>query len=666
MPLSLSTEQRSTLRALSASFPTIGSAVAEIAGLQAKLTLPKGIVHVLSDVHGEHAKLRHVISNASGALRPLVAGLLGGSLAEDEQTQLLATIYYPREVLARLRTNLIQSGQRNPWVMRTLRLQFELVRQLSLSYRWDEVQSLIPAEFRELFEELLSEIGSGPSGPLARLGAGGLAPEAGGPRRRYIETMVDALSTHNRDFAAVRAASRLIRNLSAAETIVAGDLGDRGPRIDRVIDLLKRQPNVSLLWGNHDATWMGACLGHDACIATVLRFSCRYRRGAQLEEGYGIALTPLDKLVRDVYADDPAERFHPKGTGLRDERQVARMEKAIAIIQFKVEGQICRRRPEWGLDHRMLLHRIDPARGVVTIGGKEHPLLDTNFPTIDWSDPYKLSPAEQECMDRLRQSFVGSSRFWEHMNWAARHGNMWTRRDDTLIFHACVPVDEKGEPLTLKVDGREVAGRELFDALTSVVRRAFRKGAEELDDDGDWMWYLWGGPRSPLFGKDKLATFENYFVADKDAHKEHKNAYFDLLHDADFCRRIGRLFGCGEDVLIVNGHVPVKVEKGEQPVKRGGNAVTIDGAFSEAYGDRGYTLVLRPEGISLAEHSPFKSVAEVIDSGADIVPKVTSIRRYPKARTTADTEAGAQIRRAIADLNLLVKAYEEGELIESL
>ncbi|MGD9690642.1 MAG: fructose-bisphosphatase class III [Phycisphaerales bacterium] len=658
MPLPLSPEQRSTLAALSRQYRTIGSAVAELAGLNARLTLPKGIVHVISDVHGEFAKLRHVISNASGALRPLVTSLLGGALSEQEQTRLLSVIYYPREVISRVRPGFGGADQRAAWVLRTLRLQFEIVRELSRSYRWDDVQRLIPADFRELFEELINETGiqHEPGADAARA-----------QRLRYIETMIAAMARHGRDLAAVRAASRLIRNLSAAETIVAGDLGDRGPRIDRVIDVLMRQPNVSILWGNHDAIWMGACLGNDACIATLLRFSCRYRRGAQLEEGYGIALTPLDKLVREKYADDPAERFKPKGTGLRDERQVARMEKAISVIQFKVEGAMFRRRPDWGLEHRALLHRIDPKRGTIKLGEHEYRLLDTHFPTIDWSDPYALSPEERECMDRLRDSFVSSSRFWEHMNWVVRHGGMWTTRDDALIYHACVPVDERGEALSLRVDGRDVRGRELFDALDSVVRRAFRKGAESSDDDADWLYYLWGGPRSPLFGKDKLATFETYFLAEKETHKEHKNPYFELMHEADFCRRMGEMFGCpnaGRDVLIVNGHVPVKVEKGEQPVKRGGNAVTIDGAFSEAYGDRGYTLVLRPEGISLAEHSAFTSVAAVIDSGADIVPRVTTIRSYAKARTVADTEQGEVTRRTIADLELLIRAYEEGELIE--
>jgi fructose-1,6-bisphosphatase-3 len=276
-----------------------------------------------------------------------------------------------------------------------------------------------------------------------------------------------------------------------------------------------------------------------------------------------------------------------------------------------------------------------------------------------------LSADEQACLDRLRASFTSSSRLWQHMSFVARRGAMWTRRDDALIFHACVPVDERGHPLSLAVEGRPRAGRDLYDAIDSIIRRAFRKGAEGIDADADWLWYLWAGPRSPLFGKDKMATFEGHFVADKEARHEHKNAYFEFIHDPEFVKRIGKDFGMADDVLVVNGHVPVKVEKGETPVKRGGNAVTIDGAFSEAYGDRGYTLILAPDGIKLAEHYHFESVEQVIDSGADIIPKMTMIQTYKRPHTVADTEEGHGVRRQIAALERLIFAYHEGAILET-
>jgi fructose-1,6-bisphosphatase-3 len=284
-------------------------------------------------------------------------------------------------------------------------------------------------------------------------------------------------------------------------------------------------------------------------------------------------------------------------------------------MQFKAEGKMIERRPDWNLDHRRLLHRIDLKKGTVMLGNKEYELLDKHLPTINPEDPYAYSPEEQECLNRIKTSFVNSRKLRDHMEWIVRHGGMWA-----------------------KYDG--------------------------LDSDADWLWYMWGGPKSPLFGKDKMATFETYFIGDKDTHKENKNPYFDLIHDAAFVKRIGREFGCGEDVLIVNGHVPVKIEKGEQPVKRGGNAVTIDGAFSEAYGDRGYTLVLKPDRIELAEHSPFSSVDAVIDSGADIVPKITTIRQYDHPRTVKETDEGHEIQRRIDDLESLVKAYQEGVVRE--
>lgn len=637
MAHAMTEERLEVLRAVAGRFPTAESAITEAAALRAKLTLPMGVVHVISDIHGEDAKLRHVINNASGALRGLVERVLQGRLSEAEHARFMAVLYYPREAINAFSREIVASGRRVEWVLETLTLQFEIVRALRRTYRRDHFERLLPEAYRELFIELGS-----------------------GQRPEYIREMIVGLAAHDRDWGAVRAGARLIRNLSCEELLVAGDLGDRGPRMDRVIDTLMRQPKTTLLWGNHDMLWLGTHLGHDPCLLTMLRFQARYRRAAQLEEGYGILTTPLERLVRECYADDPAERFIPKGEGLRDQLTVARMQKALAVMQFKAEGRMIARHPEWNLDHRRLLHRIDLAAGTVTIDGVAHPMLDTRLPTIDPKDPYAYCPEEAACMDMLRESCTRSMRLRDHTTWMVKRGGMWTRRDDVLLFHACVPVDATGKPLSMRVDGRDVSGRELMDALGSVVRRAMRKRWFGLDDDADWLWYLWGGPLSPLFGKDRLATFETYFIADKAAHKETKNHYFDLMHDADFIRRIGRLFGCGDDVLVVNGHVPVKIEKGEQPVKRGGNAVTIDGAFSQAYGDRGYTLVLKPDRIELAEHAPFKGVRAAIAEDADIVPTITVVREYTRPRTIGDTREGQRIRRQIEALDDLVRAYDEG------
>jgi len=645
MSLSFSSEELSLLRALAVRFPTADSALAELSALRAGLSLPKGTVHVVSDVHGEYKKLRHIINNASGTLRPLVQSRFAERLTESELTELLAVLYYPREAMEYLSDQLSDAATRQTWVRRKLRLQFEIVRQLDGVYRRAHVVSLFPSAYAELFAELLHE-------PIKTRG-----PE-------YVDAMIDGLVDHRRDLEAVRAASHLVRNLSVSEIVVAGDLGDRGPRLDRVIDYLTEQPRVSFTWGNHDASWMGACLGQEALIATVVRISLRYRRLSQLEEGYGLIMSPLEKLARTVYADDPAERFKTRGTGLRDDLLMARMQKAAAMVQFKLEGQLSRRHPEWEMEHRNLLHRIDHVAGTVEIDGRVYSLHDTHLSTVDGADPYKRSSEERACMDRFRQSFISSVRLWEHMSFVSKRGAMWLRRDHALIFHGCVPVSDSGNFLSVTVDGQKHSGRALFDALDSIVRRGFRK-AEAAGSDADWLWYLWTGPRSPLFGKDRMTTFENYFIEDAEARKEHKNPYFALIHEAEFCRRVAEEFGVKKDGLIVNGHVPVKVDKGEEPVKRSGLAVTIDGAFSEAYGDRGYTLILAPERIALAEHHHFESITEAITSGADIVPKVSNLRVYDPHRLIADTEEGETLRGDIAALEKLLLAYQEGALLES-
>ncbi len=643
-------ENHALLEALAAQYPTLGSALAEVAGLKATLRLPKRVVHVISDVHGEAGKLRHVINNASGSIRPLVHNVFRGRLSEREMRRLLSVIYYPQEFIDMMMDGpLADDHWRRRWTGETLRHQFEIIRMLSRNYRLREIQERIPADYHELFMELLG-------------GSSALRVHD------YLNEMLDALAAYGRDLSAVRAASRLVRNLAISELIVAGDLGDRGPRVDRVIDYLQQQPHVSIVWGNHDVDWMGACLGQEALIATVLRFSLRYRRLFQLEEGYGLLLLPLEQLARKVYADDPAELFYSKQPGMRDPLLVARMQKAIAILEQKLIGETTRRHPEWELEHRNLLHRIDHREGTVEVDGTRYPLRDRYLPTIaPEADPYELTMEERECMDRLRESFITSPRLWQHMKWVVSRGSMYTVRDRTAIFHACVPVDEAGEPLSLEIEGHRVAGRAMMDAFDTIIRRAYRAGADRArQDDLDWFYYLWSGPCSPLFGKDRMTTFENYFIEAEETHVETRNPYFQLVHEAEFCRRIGADFGVkpDENMLIVNGHVPVKVEKGEKPVKDGGNAVTIDGAFSEAYGDRGYTLVLSPEDISLAEHHHFESIRDVLENDADIVPTVQRLREFHPHRLRGDTEEGTKIRQRIAALEKLIEAYRQGVMAE--
>jgi fructose-1,6-bisphosphatase-3 len=529
------------------------------------------------------------------------------------------------------------------FVRHTLRQQFAILAALSQHYSVQDIQAVFPPAYRTLFGELL----------LERL--------AGRPPG-YMDTMLQTLTAQGKGLEAVYQASQAIHRLSVAELIVAGDLGDRGPRLDKVIDLLTQQPHVAITWGNHDLSWLGASLGHAALIATVLRLSLRYRRLSQIEEGFGITMQPLEKLAREVYGDDPARCFQTRGTGLREAIQMARMQKAIAIIQFKLEAQVMARHPEYHMQHRALITQIDLERRTVTLEGKEYELADTAWPTLDPDDPTALSPQEAACMERLSRSFLESQTLGERMRFVAQRGAAYLIRDGHVIFHGCVPVDEAGRLLPLWVDGAPRQGRVLFDALEVVVQRACR---ERRLDDLDMLWYLWTGPLSPMFGKDKMATFESYFIADQATHHESKNPYFRLLHSPQFCRRILEEFGVdAASGMIVNGHVPVRVEAGERPLKDSGLAITIDGAFSEAYGDRGYTLILGHDSTCLAEHSHFESVAEALSQSADIIPKIQQLRRYDRPRRVADTERGDLMRGEIALLTRLVEAYEANVLHE--
>ena len=629
------------LRELARRFPNVDSAMAEIARLSGVLTLPKGTIHVISDIHGEDKKLRHVINNASGTLRPVVEKLFKNKLSPQQFQEFLTLIFYPAEVSHRLEKTMTDPDELREFAMRTLRCQFELIRTLSARYSLKRVMEVFPEDYRDLMVELLHQ-------PTTERG-----PE-------FDSAIVEELIHQGRILWLIHIIGRLVRNMAVYELIIGGDCWDRGPRGDRVVDYLKQQPNVSFIWGNHDMAWLGAALGHEALICHVLRVSLRYRRISQLDEGYGIPLTPLEHLARTVYGNDPATFFMPKAEGLRPMDLVARMQKAAAIMQFKLEGQMIARNPAWEMDHRRLLHRIDHAKGTVTVDGVEYALRDTNLPTIDPKNPYELSPEEKLCMDRIRQSFVTSQKLWEHMKYIVGIGSMYLIRDDHLIFHGCISCDAKGNFLPMPVDGENYSGKALFEAIEKkVIETMDRKTQSNLD----FLWYLWSGPRSPLFGKDRIATLERDFIADKTPHHEEKDPYFALINEVDFCNKVLKEFGVDtERGLIVNGHVPVKVEKGEDPVKKSGKAITIDGAFSEAYGDHGYTLVLEAGQTVLATHHHFDSVEVAIRDGVDIVPSVTVIRKWDKPRKVADTERGTDHRNMIVFLEKLITAYRNTDL----
>lgn len=622
-------------------FPTVGNALAEIVRLSARLHLPRPSIHVISDIHGDDQKLRHVINNASGTLRPIVEELFQKTMSPDKLKEFITLIFYPRETLEMVEPTLVSAEERKAFSRQTLDKLLTIVRHMARSHTLFQTAQHFPSEYRDLLVELLIE----PNGK---------------EQKAYHNALIESLLTHDRAFSVIRQAVRVVRDLAIDELIIAGDLWDRGPRGDRVVDYLMHQPGLSFIWGNHDAAWLGACLGHAALIMHVLRISLRYRNMRQLEEGYGITLGPLEVLVNQVYASDPALCFKAKGTGLRDPLLVARMQKAAAMMQFKLEGQMILRNPQWGLEQRRLLHTIDLESGTISIEGTQYRLRDTSWPTLDPRDPYALSPEEQAALENLQASFRNSQKLWQQMNFLVNKGSMYLVRDDNLIFHGCVPVDSEGNFLPLLVDGKSVAGREMFEALHHLWPRVFRRPTLH---DLDLLWYLWCGPLSPLFGKDKITTLENDLIEDPATHVETKNPYFSLIHQVDFCDKILCEFGCDpERGLIVNGHVPVRIEKGESPMKRSGKAITIDGAFSEAYGDQGYTLVLEPEYTLLARHQHFASVKTAVMQGLDIIPEVTEIRRWESPRKIGDSEEGDEIRREIDWLQKLVWAYQTNQI----
>jgi fructose-1,6-bisphosphatase-3 len=632
-----------TLEPLAHQVPNIDSAVANIARISAELTLPMGTIHVISDIHGEHKKLRHVINNASGTLRPLVERLFKDRMSPEQFQEILTLIFYPAEVVERLQLILRSPEEQKAYAMRTLRDLFDIVRVLAARRSLEAATRVLPADYRDLLAEILH------------------APTTE-REQTYIEAIVDELARRGRILHLIHLIVRVIRNLAIDELIIAGDCWDRGPRGDLVVDYLMQQPNVSFVWGNHDMAWLGACLGHEALICHVLRISLRYGRLLQLEEGYGIPVEPLDVLARTVYANDPASSFEVKGSGMREKVVMARMQKAAAIMQFKLEGQVIARHPEWQMEHRRLLHRINYKAGTIEVDGVEYPLKEVYFPTVDSANPYELTAEERLCVRRIRSSFLASQKLWNQMQWMIANGSMYLTREEHLIFHGCVPVDEKGDFLPMMVDGKPFTGRALFKAIEKFVYRVIDTRKRE---DLDLLCYLWSGPQSPLFGKDRIATLERDLIADTHPHHETKNPYFRLIHEPWFCEKILTEFGVDPaHGLIVNGHVPVEVEKGESPLKRSGMAITIDGAFSESYGDHGFTLVLEPHRTFLALHYHFESVEAAVLRGADIIPSITVVREWDPPKRVADSQRGRRLQAVIEQLERLIAAYRDHELRE--
>ena len=645
------------LQLLSRSFPTIADACTEIINLEAILNLPKGTEHFLSDVHGEYEAFQHVLKNASGTVKRKVKEIFAHSLRDKEMKDLCTLIYYPEEKL-----QLIKRRERDidDWYQITLNRLVRVCQNVSSKYTRSKVRKALPSDFSYIIQELLHESTIDPN------------------KQAYTDAIISTIISTRRADAFIVAMCQLIQRLTIDSLHIVGDIYDRGAGAHIIMDTLCDYHHFDIQWGNHDILWMGAASGNDACIANAIRTALRYANMATLEDGYGINFLPLATFAMETYKDDPCTQFQSR-TNVSDEnfddktlRLFAQMHKAIAIIQFKLEGEIIKRRPEFHMEERLLLSFIDYERGVIRLDGKEYPLTDTNFPTIDPADPYRLSPEERDIMDKIHASFINSEKLRKHMHCLYAKGSMYLVTNGNLLFHASIPLNEDGSFKHVRIGKKEYWGRKLLDKTDQLLRTAYFEveGKPEKLFAQDYAWYLWCGPDTPSFDKSKMTTFERYFIADPETYREEKGFYYTLRNQQEVCDRILQEFDVepGPHTHIINGHVPVKTIKGETPVRADGRLIVIDGGFSKAYqpetGIAGYTLVYHSHGFQLVQHQPFESRQKAIEEGQDIKSS-TSLVEYAQNRVMVrDTDKGRDLRIQIKDLQKLLAAYRMGLLKE--
>lgn len=645
------------LRLLSQSFPTIADASTEIINLQAILNLPKGTEHFLADLHGEYKSFQHVLKNASGNIKRKVNEIFGNELRESEKKELCTLIYYPEEKL-----ELVKAGEPelDDWYHVTIHQLVRVCRDVSSKYTRSKVRKSLPEDFSYIIQELLHE----------------RTDDA--DKAAYVNVIIDTIITTGRADDFIIAIAHVIQRLAIDMLHILGDVYDRGPGAHVIMDILSGYHNWDIQWGNHDILWMGACAGNEACICNVIRLSLRYANLTTIEEGYGINLVPLATFAMEHYGDDPCEEFAPKTNGGsadiddKTRRLTAQMHKAITVIQFKTEAELVRRHPEWDMADRLLLGHIDYGRGVCTIDGKEYKMKSCVFPTIKPEDPYRLTSEERTLVDRLRHSFTANEKLHKHIRTMLSHGSLYNIINDNLLFHASVPLNADGSLKDVELyNGMKFKGRELMDRIDRIIRSAFQNDAEPHERlfAVDYFLYLWCGRDSVLFDKSKMATFERYFLSDKDTFKEEKGNYFKLRDNAEICDSILDAFGVtGGNRHIINGHVPVHAASGENPIKAGGKLMVIDGGFSQAYhaetGIAGYTLVYHSRGFQLVQHEPFTSTEDAILRGSDIKSTTQIVEMSTHRMLVADTDIGKELKKQIADLEKLLYAYRHGFIKE--
>ena len=639
------------LQRLAELYPTIAKASTEIINLQSILNLPKGTEHFITDIHGEYEAFSHVLKNGSGSVKKKIDDVFGHTLSTADKNALATLIYYPREKI-----DLIAKKEKhmNDWYRITLYRLIEICKTVASKYTRSKVRKALPKDFAYVIEELITEKSEV------------LDKEA------YYNAIVDTIINIGRAEEFIVALSELIQRLVIDHLHILGDIYDRGPGPDRIMDKLLTYHSLDIQWGNHDVLWMGAAAGQQACIATVLRNCARYGNLDILEDGYGINMLPLATLALEVYGDDPCTLFKIKGKANYNKAEDAlnmKMHKAITIIQFKLEGQLIARRKSFGMESRRLLDKINYEKNTVMLNGREYPLLDGNFPTIDPKNPYKLTEMEKDVIERLQSAFEQCEKLQQHMNLLLNKGSLYKVFNNNLLYHGCVPLDENSKFLKVNIYGKKYSGRALYDVLETYVRKAFFAIDETEKEKGkDILWFIWSNPSSPLFGKDKMATFERYFLADKETHVEKKNPYYSKLDDEKVMNQILQEFGLGSDGHIVNGHVPVLQSSGESPVKCGGKVLVIDGGFSKAYqaktGIAGYTLIYNSYGMMLVAHKPFTSTEEAIANETDIHSERIMVEMAPHRMHVGDTDNGKALKERIEELTELLAAYRSGLIIE--
>jgi len=647
----MNTDER-YLHLLSNTYPTVADAASEIINLEAILNLPKGTEHFLADLHGEHEAFLHVLKNASGNIKRKVGEIFGNTIRESEKKELCTLIYYPEQKLELIKA---QEEDIDDWYRITIHQLVRVCRDVSSKYTRSKVRKSLPEEFSYIIEELLHERSDDQD------------------KAAYVAVIVDTIISTGRADDFIVAISNVIQHLAIDQLHILGDIYDRGPGAHIIMDTLRQRHSWDIQWGNHDILWMGAAVGNDACICNVLRLSLRYANLATLEEGYGINLVPLATFALDTYGNDPCTEFIPKELkpdAHMDEKTLqltAKMHKAIAIIQFKEEARIFHRRPEWQMADRCLMEGVDADRQVCVIGSKEYGMKDCNFPT----GLTELTAEEELLMKKLHHSFRVSEKLRKHIRTILSHGCMYNICNQNLLFHASVPLNDDGTLKEVDILGKRYAGRDLMEYVGQLIRAAFQNDTpQELKDYAkDYFLYLWCGKDSPLFDKSKMATFERYFLTDRDTYHEEKGNYFKLRDSAEVCDRILDAFGVeGETRHIINGHVPVHAGSGENPIKASGRLMVIDGGFSEAYhketGIAGYTLVYHSRGFQLVQHEPFTSAQDAILRGTDIKSTTQIVEMSTHRMLVADTDKGTELRAQISDLKDLLYAYRHGIIKE--